>query len=741
MSSGCGDVLSLADLQTAKKHQIFEAEVITGKSGGVATGADIDYATNQVTGQAQKTLPAVLRDAGFIMASFDFASGGTLGVNDRNKVVLWPISTGGDGNYYAWKGVLPKNIPASSSPSSTGGIGNSAWSPVTDGYLRSDLASATGGALVGLRKTGLVSNLTTDVGAFYQSTVINLATDYGLVGDFDPTTGVSNGTNNVTAFQAAVNAVISNGGNATLRFPSGKFRFKRLGTTNPGGVAVALGTEGAGLKNVIIEGSGFSTELYCDDIGRLFGLYAADNVVIRNMKVIGYGGGPTAATRERDQGFALGYNCKNVIFDNVYIDNFYGDCIYLGGDLENGAITGKQSRDVTIRNCILKERYGNGIRSWDSSGTGTRSRLAVAVIDVVGLKIHDNLIYGEIDLEPNYSGQNMQYVEIHDNTFRTGGVTPVTNPYACEPLYTGTTTIRGGVTLQTVAASLTTASITIRDNAIEYGRIRITGGSNAGRVMCYDNRLRRGGIFLGHYSGTNNNPNLIVRNNQVDGGFTGVDDANMEDWIVVGSIPSAAFFVQGSLNNCRIMTNTCGSQDAGFSYMFYLLNTTQTGGVDIAAGGGRNEWVANIAVNTGALRNYTTRPTDLDIGNSVMPSTGVGRTEFTKQLAKIIINPVVDVAISGFGQKIPFSTDPANKYRISHDSSISINGVVGYAEETGMTIQIRSASATASNTVTLSSSSNFYLKGGVDAVLNSTRYVVVMELIETGVWTEVYRNF
>lgn len=54
MSSGCGDVLSLADLQTAKKHQIFEAEVITGKSGGVTGGADIDYATNPVTGQVQK---------------------------------------------------------------------------------------------------------------------------------------------------------------------------------------------------------------------------------------------------------------------------------------------------------------------------------------------------------------------------------------------------------------------------------------------------------------------------------------------------------------------------------------------------------------------------------------------------------------------------------------------------------------------------------------------------------------
>ncbi|HCT6439888.1 TPA: hypothetical protein OT508_003869, partial [Salmonella enterica] len=127
MSSGCGDVLSLNDLQVAKKHQIFEAEVITGKQGGVAGGADIDYATNQVTGQTQKTLPAVLRDAGFSPASFNFTTGGTLGADDADKAVLWPKEDGGDGNYYAWRGSLPKVIPAASTPLTTGGISDSAW--------------------------------------------------------------------------------------------------------------------------------------------------------------------------------------------------------------------------------------------------------------------------------------------------------------------------------------------------------------------------------------------------------------------------------------------------------------------------------------------------------------------------------------------------------------------------------------------------------------------------------------
>lgn len=140
MSSGCGDVLSLADLQTAKKHQLFEAEVITGKQGGVAGGAAIDYATNQVTGQTQKTLPAVLRDAGFQPASFDFTTGGTLTADDRNKVVYDHVSK----TWYSWKGQLPHIIAAGTNP-----VGNADWSPQTDPTLRIELSESDGFTLIG----------------------------------------------------------------------------------------------------------------------------------------------------------------------------------------------------------------------------------------------------------------------------------------------------------------------------------------------------------------------------------------------------------------------------------------------------------------------------------------------------------------------------------------------------------------------------------------------------------------
>lgn len=181
MASGCGDVLSLQDFKTAKLHRIFEAEVITGLAGGVAGGDSIDYATNAATGQVQKTLPAILRDAGYTSAAFDFTSGGTL--TDRQSAVLWPLSSGGDGNYYYWQGALPKIIPASSTPATTGGVSSGAWRPVGDITLRAQLASGAdnlGDSLVAVKQpfTGSVTRTLHD-----KNREVVSVTDFGAVGD------------------------------------------------------------------------------------------------------------------------------------------------------------------------------------------------------------------------------------------------------------------------------------------------------------------------------------------------------------------------------------------------------------------------------------------------------------------------------------------------------------------------------------------------------------------------------
>jgi hypothetical protein len=56
------DLLQVADLERAKLHDTFHSEVITGKAGGLAVGADIEFAINAVTSQSQKTLPKILAD-------------------------------------------------------------------------------------------------------------------------------------------------------------------------------------------------------------------------------------------------------------------------------------------------------------------------------------------------------------------------------------------------------------------------------------------------------------------------------------------------------------------------------------------------------------------------------------------------------------------------------------------------------------------------------------------------------
>lgn len=208
MSSGCGDVLSLADLQTAKKHQIFEAEVITGKSGGVASGADIDYATNQVTGQAQKTLPAILRDMGFDPAAFDFTTGGT--VTARDTVVYNPA----DNNWYSWAGTLPHVVAPGTDPTA-----DSNWKPRTDQLLRQNLSAESGSSLIGY-KQGNSGTLSYTV---YErlKTALNLF-DFIPVEKHDAIVNFTSTEDLSSYVQAAIDSANAMGG-ATIHCPAGQY--------------------------------------------------------------------------------------------------------------------------------------------------------------------------------------------------------------------------------------------------------------------------------------------------------------------------------------------------------------------------------------------------------------------------------------------------------------------------------------------------------------------------------------
>lgn len=128
------EVFTIEKAIIAAQHDTFHSEVITGRVGGSASGAEIDTATNAVTGQVQTTLPKVFRDVGFKPASFNFVTGGTLGVTDADKCIYNPAPAGDD-NWYSWGGVFPHTVTPVTNPALPG----SGYVPRTDVLLRPEI--------------------------------------------------------------------------------------------------------------------------------------------------------------------------------------------------------------------------------------------------------------------------------------------------------------------------------------------------------------------------------------------------------------------------------------------------------------------------------------------------------------------------------------------------------------------------------------------------------------------------
>lgn len=84
-----------------------------------------------------------LADSGLTLASGSFEEGATA---NSSTDAVWHISAG---QCYTWDGAFPKAVPADSTPTSTGGIGPSAWVSVGDTSLRSELSKNDGYSYVG----------------------------------------------------------------------------------------------------------------------------------------------------------------------------------------------------------------------------------------------------------------------------------------------------------------------------------------------------------------------------------------------------------------------------------------------------------------------------------------------------------------------------------------------------------------------------------------------------------------
>lgn len=143
-----GSVLTASDLTNAELQAIHIAE--EGRDQTVDLAKEYADAADSSAGNAKdseeeaRRIAASIKAAGLIgyITRRSFEKG--FNVTTWNEVLLWEE----DGAYYRWDGTIPKNVPAGSTPESSGGIGLGAWVSVGDSSIRGDLAKDDGYKLI-----------------------------------------------------------------------------------------------------------------------------------------------------------------------------------------------------------------------------------------------------------------------------------------------------------------------------------------------------------------------------------------------------------------------------------------------------------------------------------------------------------------------------------------------------------------------------------------------------------------
>lgn len=213
-----GSVLTASDLTNAELQAIHIAE--EGRDQTVDLAKEYADAAGSSAGNAKDSEDEARRIAASIKASGQigyitrrsFEKG--FNVTTWNEVLLWEE----DGDYYRWDGTLPKNVPAGSTPETSGGIGLGAWVSVGDAALRGNLAGDNGSDYVHFKKpySGAIKQKVSD----YLNQEINVD-DFGAYGDAYLLNGEVNPSrhDDTASFQAALVAAWRAGGVKVVATP------------------------------------------------------------------------------------------------------------------------------------------------------------------------------------------------------------------------------------------------------------------------------------------------------------------------------------------------------------------------------------------------------------------------------------------------------------------------------------------------------------------------------------------
>lgn len=101
------------------------------------TAGGMEWIFNELIEKFKLSSEQAILAAGYVPID-SFQDGATLTI--QNQVLRWK-QPGGDGGYYRWDGPFPKNVPANSSPASSGGVGDGKWKLVGDATFGSQVIS------------------------------------------------------------------------------------------------------------------------------------------------------------------------------------------------------------------------------------------------------------------------------------------------------------------------------------------------------------------------------------------------------------------------------------------------------------------------------------------------------------------------------------------------------------------------------------------------------------------------
>jgi hypothetical protein len=398
--------------------------------------------------------------------------------------------------------------------------------------------------------------------------------DFGAKGDFNPSTGV--GTDDRIAIQAALNYAATNG-NCQVVFPEGQYY---LGTsysfTSSGlNAQLLLGsmTVTNAANNVVLQGNGAA--IYQGAPGCALAIGNASNISVLGLKMVGFVGGSLGSSREFDNLIGIFKSSKFISIAECYITNSLGYTIYTVGDPNvAGGGTADTCLNITIRDSIIKTRYGNGT---SSSAGGSKSQWAFAAVDAQNVVLQDNVIYGVLDFEPNNIADQSTYgIFVEGNQFPAGYVTPIvpsgTSTYWADEIIgksnSGGTPITGGVNITGATGAPLNACNVVSNNSFDNGII------NVGNAVYYQwvlgNSFRLGKINVGSTTGGNVNRFYTISGNT--------------SYAIIDAT-SAFIECKGSISNTQFSNNTLTTTD------FPVIGTDGVGGAD----GGTNNYSNNNA--------------------------------------------------------------------------------------------------------------------------------------------------